>query len=236
MAIDIFDYDLREVQQLRSAAAHAAAFPEDYSEGWQKSPIDPCALLCAFPSLRLRQGYTLRAYSFRAGGNGNAFVYSMPTGSPFPEPKECARDRGHFLEPPIPLDALADVMDAIEGDESPWSYVSASLLSRELREFGARWHGCEWGTHVILEANPINGPRPSADMTTDASQWEWIEPEPQEWRPVVVMSEPITVRFFTYTGLGAERIVRHLDSFRPGKYQFDVQDTPIAQGPGGFIF
>ena len=50
------------------------------------------------------------------------------------------------------------------------------------------------------------------------------------------MSEPISVRFFTYTGLDVERIVRHLDSFRAGKYQFDVEDTLIAKGPCGFIY
>ena len=37
-------------------------------------------------------------------------------------------------------------MQAIEGDGSPWSYLSASILSREAEEFGAMWHGVD-GIH-----------------------------------------------------------------------------------------
>jgi len=45
-------------------------------------------------------------------------------------------------------------MAAIEGDGSPESYIQASLLARELREFGVRWHGCDWSTQEILDKNP----------------------------------------------------------------------------------
>jgi hypothetical protein len=36
---------------------------------------------------------------------------------------------------------LDDFMDAIEGDGSAWSYLSASLFAREAAELGALWHG-----------------------------------------------------------------------------------------------
>ena len=33
---------------------------------------------------------------------------------------------------------------AREGNDSPWSYLAASILGREIEEFGAVWHGCKW--------------------------------------------------------------------------------------------
>jgi hypothetical protein len=113
-------------------------FPDDGPEDWHKSPVDPCSLLGAFPALRLRPGYTLRAYSFGESGNGDAFVYATPMDPPFPEPEECPRDGSRFLDPPIPPGALGDLMDAIEGDGSVLALLSASLFGREVREFGAR--------------------------------------------------------------------------------------------------
>ena len=50
-------------------------------------------------------------------------------------------------------------MLAIEGDDTPWSYLSASLLGRQFKAFGAMWHGESWGTHEILGENPVtSGP------------------------------------------------------------------------------
>lgn len=45
-------------------------------------------------------------------------------------------------------------MEAIEGDGSHWSYLSASIFMREINEFGASWHGCSWSTHEIIDKNP----------------------------------------------------------------------------------
>jgi len=48
---------------------------------------------------------------------------------------------GALSAPPRPHGALDDFMDAIEGDGSAWSYLSASLFAREAAELGALWHG-----------------------------------------------------------------------------------------------
>src|SRR4051794_6540914 len=89
-----------EVHRLIAVARGAATFPDDDRQGWQKSRVDPRTLLAVFSSLK--PGYTLRAYSFAEGGNGNAFVYAMPMDAPFPEPETCPRDTSAFLEPPVP--------------------------------------------------------------------------------------------------------------------------------------
>jgi hypothetical protein len=127
---------------------------EQLPNGWSISPLDPTTVLAPFTSLWLRPGYVLRAYQFKEGGNGNAVVWAVPVDAEFPDPKLCPRLRGVFLEPPKPPGALDDTMAAFEGDGTPWSYLCASLLARELGEFGAMWHGYEWSTHDILEAKP----------------------------------------------------------------------------------
>jgi hypothetical protein len=229
------EFPVAKVQRLRRAAARAATFPDDGPEGWHKSPVDPCAVLAAFPSLRIRSGYTLRAYAFREGGNGNAFVYTMPTDAPLPEPDDCPRNGEHFLDPPVPPSALGNVMEAIDGDGTPLSYLSASIFAREIREFGARWHGCDWSTHTILGANPFTGPA-AGMMTTDAGQWEWIEPAPESWLTTVVPAHPVEVRFYTHSAHEMERIVRHVDCFEEGSCVFETRASDIARGPGGFVF
>jgi hypothetical protein len=231
----ITTFAVSHVQRLIGRARRAAAFPDGGPSGWSRSAVEPCALLSAFRTLWLRPGCTLRAYSFNEGGNGNAFVYAMPIDSPFPEPDKCARDDSHFLSPPVPPGALANLMEAIDGDGSALSYLSASILSRELREFGASWHGCNWSTHRILGEHPFTAPR-SAGMMPEAAQWKWIEPTPPTWLPTVVTVHPITVRFYSHSALETERIVRHVDLFDRGKYCFDTEEVEIATGPGGFLF
>ena len=54
------------------------------------------------------------------------------------------------------------LMQAIEGDGSPWSYLSASILSREAAEFGAIWHGCVWSDQTILSKPPRQADDPNA--------------------------------------------------------------------------
>ncbi|GAB4266207.1 hypothetical protein [Thermincola ferriacetica] len=215
-------FPIEKVQQLRDRAIKAREFEQMPQEGWSKSAVDPMRLLAVFSSLRMKDGYVLRAYQFREGGNGNGFVWAMPEKAPFPEPEECERVRGHFLEPPKPPGALDNFMEAIEGDGTPWSYLSASLFAREAREFGARWHGLSWSTHTILGSDP---------------QYPWLEVHPEEWRPVVIEEKgSVTVSFYTYSGLETEAVYRHTDRYRAGNYAFKSEKTIIGKGPMGYIF
>jgi hypothetical protein len=73
--------------------------PRDLPNGWLKSPVDPHDVLAVFRSLRLKPAFVLRAYQFREGGNGHAFVYATPAEAPFPQPDACERRAGPFLDP-----------------------------------------------------------------------------------------------------------------------------------------
>jgi hypothetical protein len=181
--------DLFSIQRLNGVRQRAARLCNktiDAPEGWSKSTFDPGALLNVFKPLHLKRGFVLPAYQFRAGGNGNGFVYALPDHVPFPEPSECLVRQDAFCTP-MPQGALKDVMEAIEGDGAPWSYLYASILAREFDEFGAMWHGCDWSTHRIIGARPRVGAsvQDQRAESTGSSNWKWLKPEPKLWLPEV---------------------------------------------------
>ncbi len=198
-------------------------------------------MLAVFEMLRIAPGFTLRAYQYSEGGDGNGFVSAMPAKAPFPEPDECERVNDVFLQPPMPPGALDDVMMAIQGDGSLRSYLCASILAREFAEFGAGWHGQSWSWHILLGANPVaRRSERVADRTglpsSPPEEWEWWEPEPVEWRPCVrAEGDQITVTFFTYTNYVQESIILHTDVFSRGSYQVSSEESTVAHGRGGAI-
>ncbi len=230
-------FDQRAINRMRRAAVRAAELPPDLPEGWCRSPVDPARVVAAFPSLRVKDVLALRGYVFRSHGNGNGVVWAMPAESDFPEPDACPRMEGTFLEAPRPPGAI-DPMGAIEGDGTSLSYLSASLLLRELREFGAEWHGCWWHDHEILCADPwgTGVPRKLIGQIGDPAGWEWVGPRPGDWRATVRSDgEAREVIFHSYTGLEQDRIFRHRDRYRDRSYAPGMGSQVIATGPGGYI-
>jgi hypothetical protein len=234
-----------EITELRKKAQELwqPAEGQEEPEGWSKSRIDPTKLVEIFPAMRLRKGHVMRAYLFREDANGNGVVWAMPEGAEFPEPQDCPTLEQHLLKAPKPSEALDDAMEAIEGDGSPASYLAASLLRRELLEFGAIWHGCNWSTHFILGDDPWKPGTQSEDASpmerpsSKPDQWKWLEPKPTEWSPQVrVEKDRVTVTFHTYSGLGKEAVFRHTDTYKPGKYRPKTEQKRIAEGPAGYMF
>ena len=223
-------FPLIDLQSLHKTAATLAKPSRDTPTGWSKSTVDPMAVLAVFESLWIKDGFVLRAYQY-SDTDGHGIVLAMPADAEFPEPNP---------RPPLnPLDTLDDVMEAIDGDHSPQSYLCTSLLCRELREFGAIWHRCDWGTHTILGENPFKTKKRVLGEThsCDPRGWKWHEPEPTEWRPLVTEEKnDFSVTFFTYSGLGQNTVYRHEDTFRRGSYCFTSSRKTIATGGGGYIF
>src|SRR5690606_6300114 len=88
-------FPVEEVNSLRAAAATAREVDDFHeADGWSKSSTDPMRLLEVFPTLQLKPGYTLRAYTFASGGNGNGVVWAMPVNAEFPEPELCDQVKG----------------------------------------------------------------------------------------------------------------------------------------------
>lgn len=235
-------FPINMVTQLYQGVEKFRQVERDGPQGWSKSIVDPMNLLFAFPSLHIKNGLVLRAYQFRSGPNGNGFVWAMPENLVFPEPEECPRLNDRFLGPPKPQGALDDIMEAIDGDKTPWSYFSASFFAREIAEFGAMWHGCHWSTHIILGDNPLSSPpsyfygNPEKGFRKP-DEWKWLERKPLEWRPQVSENRDIvTVTFYTYSGLAINAIYRFVDKFKQGVYCFETDKKMIAKGRGGYIF
>jgi hypothetical protein len=192
-------------------------------------------LLGAFKPLKIRPGWVLRAFQFKAGGNGNAVVFAVEGLAPSLPPGEVVPG------PVLPEGALGNPMEAIVGDGTPWSYLFASLLARELGEFGAQWHGCEWSTHTILgasmEFDDGGGWRAMRPTLFDKQKWTWVGTYPREGNPhVVVGPKYTTVRFMSFTALGQQAIVLNEDRYTPGRYASVFKGSVIAKGPGGYIF
>ena len=139
-------FGIMRVNRLRKAAERAREgvdpdFPMDRASvprcgGWSVSLIDPTDLLEVFKTLWLKDGFALHGYEFTSGGNGNGVIWAVPFDAPVLKPEECPRLEDVFLEPPKPPGAV-ELMKVIEGDGSPWSYLSAAMLGREAAEFGA---------------------------------------------------------------------------------------------------
>ena len=116
----IHTFRAADVHRLIAAARRAAAFPEHGPEGWHQRPVDPCALHAAFPALRLRSGYTLRAYAFREGENGNAFLYAAPIDARRSPSRGTVRaTRAASLTHPCRTVRSLTWMEVIDGDGSP---------------------------------------------------------------------------------------------------------------------
>ena len=185
-------FSIFRVNRLRGAAerARAPAEPDETGSnwneprGWSISDCDPNDLLGVFKALRLKAGFALRAYEFRSGGNGNGVIWAVPADAPLLAPEDCPQLEDVFLGPPKPPGAVP-LMEVIEGDGNPWSYLSASILGREAAEFGAQWHGCVWTPQKIIakppqEAEGREAPRaPDHRSDPPMGDWIWEAPSPR---------------------------------------------------------
>lgn len=249
-------FSISRVNRLRNAAVRARApvahtepikpdapwlEPEE-REGWSISDCDPNDLLGAFKALRLKAGFAVHAYEFRAGGNGNGIVWAVPADAPLLAPEDCPQLEDVFLGPPKPPGAVP-LMEAIEGDGSPWSYLSASILGREAAEFGARWHGCVWSDQKIIGKPPrgAKGREESRapDHRSDAliGDWMWEGPVPEVWEPSY-SEDGTTKRVVLHirNPVGVNTIYRATDTYASGSYVSQTDTTVLCTGPGGFIY
>ena len=219
---------------------------------WTISNDDPATILNGCRHLSIRPGWTLKAYFYRDGGNGNGFVVGARKGKKLPSAQKILplADRP-WEEICDELDNIYQCMTAVVGDRSPESYLEASMAHRELLEFGALWHGVSWRTHTVLdrlplpEETPANGQdadRPLSSVGTKPEEWKWKTPKPEQWKPTVEFDgDCVTVTFYTHSALmtreEGETIVRHQDTYLEGFYvPVKSSERVIAVGVGGFCF
>ncbi len=233
---------------LRAALELTPEMQNRLPQGISVSPVDATDAVACLRRLRLKPGLVLGGYQFYEGANGNGFVFAIPAEADFPEPGTCPHEQveivpGVFLDSPKPRDALDHFMDGFEGDGSAWSYLEASIAYRELKEFGAIWHGCDWSTHTVLDSDPFRGAQlKTADPADreclgEESDWKWTE-RPAEWRPRVTIAKTgsAEVHFITFSALGQAALYGSRDCFPASSLRPESARITIAVGPGGYVF
>ena len=250
-------FSISRVNRLRNAAARARAPAEpteptepddpwlepEEPDGWFVSACDPNDLIGVFKALRLKAGFAVHAYEFRSGGNGNGIIWAVPADAPLLAPEDCPRLDDEFLGPPQPPGAIP-LMQAIEGDESPWSYLSASILCREAAEFGARWHGCVWSDQKIIAKPPRDRPAAASRRMrrTPGTTHRWeagsgTAPFLAHGRqPIPRAERPGRIVLYIRNPVGQNTIYRATDTYRVDGYACETSTTEICTGPGGFIY
>ena len=124
-------------------------------------------------------------------------------------------------------------MSVVEGDGSPWPYLSASILGREAAEFGAACHGSSWTEESILGKPPWEMARLD---TSPAEPWEWQGAALDTWPPTYTdQGETKEITLHVYTCLEVERIYRATDTYRPGRSDCETAVEVVSVSSRGYI-
>ena len=244
-------FAITRVNRLRKAAERARAVPfEDadpsspgsHANGWFASAYDANNLMRVFDALWLKEGFTLHAYEYREGSNGNGIIWAVPADAQLVGPDQCPRLEDTWLQPPRPPGAIP-LMQAVEGDGSPWSYLSASILRREAAEFAAVWHGCIWSDQTILSKPPrqADGKEASGalNLTGDppVGNWTWQATAPRAWNPIYTdKGTTREVVLHIHNPIGGEQICRATDAYPAGSYDSKTHTVVLCTGDRGVVY
>ncbi len=189
---------------------------------WFVSVANPGDALLKLPGLRLKPGIRLVTYLCRLPQEGVGVTWAVPEALSTTAQLQKVLDR-HVQGPPQPAGALAHVMEAIEGDRSPLSFLIASLLQRELQEFGATGKRQNWTHHRLINALPAQVP------------WQWQTTPPKDLSPKVVIypDQRAAIEFFSCRVVAPVGIVQHLDQYPATGYQPAFRSRTIASPKQG---
>lgn len=212
------------LDDLSGVFAFGGLAPEDVSspnlEGyWFISTVNPAAALLKLPGLQINPGYRLVSYLYRASNNGVGLVFALPENlSTTAHLEKALAGSGTIAQPPQPEGALTHFMDAITGDQSPVSFLVASILRRELQEFGAAGRHCSWNHHRLIDAVPTK------------LAWVWRVEQPKDLLPKVkvLQNGQAAVEFFSCRVGQSITLYRHLDQYPAGQYKAASLDKALA--------
>ena len=192
---------------------------------WITYFADLSSNLSLFPCLRLKDGYALRAYVYSESegmaGEGDGIVWAMPEHVSLPDIPKTLSSR--------PPGALNNIMEAIEGDGSLWSFMCASVFSRAMADFGLSGHSLTLGIGYIIG----NEFRQSSEEYTRLDDFEWHEPRPLNFDPEVKRENNIiTVTLYTYREYVPGKMTRFVDVYNHGNYCFERKESVIAEDGG----
>lgn len=185
---------------------------------WFVSTSNPGSALLKLPGLRLQPRMRLVTYLYRLAQEGAGVTWAVPEALSTTAQLQTVLDKGLKGGTPQPVGALASVMEAIEGDRSPLSFMIASLLQRELQEFGASGKRQDWSHHRLINALP-----------TQVS-WQWHITPPKDLSPKVLIypDQRAAIEFFSCRIVAPVAIFQHIDQYPATGYKLVQKSRPIA--------
>lgn len=185
---------------------------------WFISTIDPAVALNKLPGLNLKSDVRLVTYLQQRSDGGVGVTWALPKLMSTTVHLEAALESVGEGAPPRPRGALSNVMEAIEGNDTPASFVAASLLARELKELGRTGKLRRWSHHRLIGKVPSQRP------------WQWRSKVPQDLSPKVKRSDQgVLVEFFSCRVVPPIALFRHVDQYPAGSYRPKTNDQVIAQ-------
>jgi hypothetical protein len=209
--------DLGELFNVGGTVEEASRAPNNRGK-WFVSSSNPGAALLKLPGLTLKPDLRLISYLYRMQDSGIGATWAVPEALGTTGSLEKALADSDRTRPPQPPGALADVMDAVEGDRSAASFIVASILRRELREFGALGKACNWSYHHIIASLPIK------------VQWQWRIEQPKDLSPKVRLFSDgrAVIEFFTCRTAAPIAVFQHVDQYPANGYKAVSIDRPVA--------
>lgn len=211
--------DLSGVFAFGGLSAEEIAVPQSQSR-WLLSTVNPASALLKLPGVTLKPDWRLVSYLYQDRDSSAGLVFALPESLATTARLEQARSASSTLkQPPQPEGALSDFMEAIQGDRSNVSFLVASLLCRELREFGARGHYQSWTHHRLVDAVPAQ------------VKWQWQGDPPKDLTPKVKLMPDgqAIVEFFSCRVAAGIAIYRHLDQYPAAQYKLKRLDKLLAK-------
>jgi hypothetical protein len=217
--------------------------------GWSISINNPEDIIHQFSQLKMKKEFKLSAYQYQDGfGNGNGVVWAIP------HDRELKSMDDNSELPLKPAFAEDDFMVAIEGDQSPLSYLQAAIVWHELHEFGAMWHGCSWSEDQILpitddfqdDVLALYDQEPDGNPLDEVSiedylfflhPWTKLKQIPEILHPHFYYknNHPIIV-FYTINDIGYYKLRRFTHTFAQSGYVQNVEVEELGIGDAGKIF
>ena len=176
---------------------------------WFISTVDPSAALKHLPGIALKPNYCLVTYLYRIrranASHGGSVTWAMANQLSTTSNLEAAlATAGDHNTPPYPEGALLNYMTAITGNLTVGSFLIASVLQRELQEFGLCGKFHRWQHHRLIGTVPKQ------------CHWQWRMEQPKTLAPTVyrLRNAKIVVEFYTC------RTVRPIGIFRRRRNKF----------------
>ncbi|MEM7063199.1 MAG: hypothetical protein AAF572_08540 [Cyanobacteria bacterium P01_B01_bin.77] len=190
---------------------------------WFISTVDASTVLKHLPGITLKPNYCLVTYLYRIrraqANHGGSVTWAIANQLSTTSHLEVAlTTAGDHNTPPYPEGALLNYMTAVTGNLKASSFLVASILQRELQEFGRCGKFHRWQHHRLIGSVPKQ------------RSWQWHMEQPKNLVPKVhiLPNSKVAVEFYTCRILPPVSIFRHIDRYSANNYVAKASNQAVA--------